>query len=83
MMILIFHVKHGGDTSIFISCHNNHIIEKKSRDVEELMSKLVVCETERRERKTVSEEVFSLFDCLFFYLCFYHCLFSCVRKARF
>jgi len=31
-------------------------LEKKSRDVEELMSKLVVCETERRERKTVSEE---------------------------
>ena len=49
--------------SIIISCHNNYIIEKKSRDVEELMSKLVVCETERRERKTVSEEVFSLFDC--------------------
>ena len=32
------------------------------------MSKLVVCETERRERKTVSEEVFSFFLCLFFYL---------------
>lgn len=31
-------------------------LEKKSRDVEELMSKLVVCETARRERKTVSEE---------------------------
>ena len=76
-------MEYGSIIILIISCHNNYIIEKKSRDVEELLSKLVVCETERRERKTVSEEVFSLFDCLFFYLCFYHCLFSCVRKARF
>ena len=51
--------------TLFLHCdilsHNCKIVEKKSRDVEELMTKLVVCETERRERKTVSEEVFSVF----------------------
>merc|ERR1712079_920786 len=31
-------------------------LEKKSRDVEDLRSKLDMCETERRQKKTVSEE---------------------------